>query len=144
MTAQKSTTHTLVERQLVIFQRPRSKVWQCRFSVDGRWQRASTNEYDLKLAKARAHEILVEANVRKKMNAAPITRFFKDVAKLAVQRMEKAIEEKTAKVMYTEYIAIINKYLIKFFGKYKVDNITFPLLEQFDSWRVQFASRSRC
>ena len=137
MTAQKSTTHTLVERQLVIFQRPRSKVWQCRFSVDGRWQRASTNEYDLKLAKARAHEILVEANVRKKMNAAPITRFFKDVAKLAVQRMEKAIEEKTAKVMYTEYIAIINKYLIKFFGKYKVDNITFQLLEQFDTWRVE-------
>ncbi len=38
--------------------------------------------------------ILIEARVRKKMNVAPITRFFKDIAKLAVQRMDKELDAK--------------------------------------------------
>lgn len=137
MSAQKNTTLTLIQRQLVLFQRPRSTVWQCRYQVDGRWQRESTQEYELKLAKEKAHELLVEANVRKKLKAAPITRAFKDVAKLAILRMEKAIEEKTAKVIYKEYIAIIESYLVKFFGKYKVDSITYTLIEEFNTWREE-------
>ena len=91
VTAAKITTHILIERQLVVYRRERSAVWQCRFSVDGVWQRTSTHERDFTLAKQRAHDVLVEANVRKKMNVAPITRFFKDVAKNAVLRMQKEL-----------------------------------------------------
>ena len=74
---QLATTHTLIDRQLVVYLRDRSVVWQCRFQVDGKWQRTSTNERDLAKAKARAYAILIEANVRKQMNVAPITRRFK-------------------------------------------------------------------
>ena len=70
----------LIARQLLIAQRERSSIWQCRCSIDGRWQRTNTGERDLEKAKLKAHELLMEANVRKRMNVAPITRCFKDVA----------------------------------------------------------------
>lgn len=137
MSAKKATTHVLIERQLVLYQRERSAVWQCRYSVDGRWQRSSTHQREFKLAKRKAHDILVEANVRKKMNAAPITRFFKDVAKNAVARMQKQLDAKHGKVIFADYISIIHRYLVPFFGKYRIDNIDYKLLEQFGHWRAQ-------
>ena len=66
VTAAKVTTHILIKRQRVVYRRERSAVWQRRFSVDGVWQRTGTHERHIKLAKQRAHDILVEANVRKK------------------------------------------------------------------------------
>ena len=137
MTEKKETTHILVPHSLVLFIRPRSSVWQCRYQIDGKWQRESTKQRDLDKAKAVAHDLFVEANVRKKLKAAPITRAFKDIAKQAILRMEKQIEDGDGKVMYKEYISIIEKYLIKFFGKYKVDAITHPLIEEFEQWRIE-------
>ena len=99
--------------------------------------RESTNERNLDDAKRIAHDLLIEANVRKKLNAAPITRTFKDIARQAIIRMEKLIADGDGKSMYKEYISIIEHYLIKFFGSYKIDNITHQLLEEFDAWRIQ-------
>ena len=137
MTEKKDTTHILVPNTLVVFVRPRSTVWQCRYQVDGKWQRESTNERNLDDAKRVAHDLLIEANVRKKLNAAPITRTFKDIARHAIIRMEKLIADGDGKSMYKEYISIIENYLIKFFGSYKIDNITHQLLEEFDAWRIK-------
>jgi len=83
----KDTTHTLIANKLTVALRARSSVWQCRYNVDGKWQRTSTGERDLEAAKARAHQLLIEANVRKQLNAAPVTRKFKDIANLAIRRM---------------------------------------------------------
>ena len=137
MSSKKTTTHVLIPRQLVVYLRERSVVWQCRYSVDGRWQRTSTNERDLDNAKQRAHDILVEANVRKKMNAAPITRYFKDIAKHAIARMQSELDGKQGKAIYKDYIGIINRYLIPFFGKYRVDSVDYKLLEQYSNWRAE-------
>jgi hypothetical protein len=63
MAEKKETTFVLVPHALVVFKRPRSMVWQCRYKVDARWQRESTKEYNLKKAKAAAHDLLVEASV---------------------------------------------------------------------------------
>jgi hypothetical protein len=43
----------------------------------------------------------VEANVRKKLKAAPITRAFKDIAKQAILRMAKQLEDGEVKVIST-------------------------------------------
>jgi integrase len=137
MSDKKDTTHVLIDRQLVIFLRPRSAVWQCRYQVDKRWQRESTGEHELDKATKRAHDLLIEANVRKKLNVAPITRYFKDIAKLAVQRMDDELNADNGKVIYRDYKIIIEKYLVPFFGKYKVDSIDYKVLELFNEWRVK-------
>ena len=84
----KQTTHTLIERELIVYRRERSNIWQCRFKVDGIWQRASTKHSDLKKAKVQAHELRIEAEIRRRSNLPVITRKFRDVARLAVERLE--------------------------------------------------------
>ena len=111
MSIQKPTTHTLVPRQLVVYKRERSAIWQCRFNVDGRWQRTSTGERDLEAAKAKAHDILVEANVRKKLNTAPITRRFKDIANAVVRKLKDEMKTGKAKPIYKDYITAIDNYV---------------------------------
>ena len=60
-----NTTHVLLENTLIIYQRERSNVWQCRFKVDGLWQRASTKQHDLIKAKDAAKRLMIEAEIRK-------------------------------------------------------------------------------
>ncbi len=135
MSEQRDDTHTLIARQLVVYRRERSAVWQCRYSVDGVWQRTSTNERNLKDAKKHAHKLLIEANVRKKLKQAPITRYFRDVAKNAVLKMQRELDSKQGKAIYKDYIAIAKKYLIPSLGSYRVDNIDFKAMEQFNQRR---------
>ncbi len=135
MTARKDTTHVLIERELLLALRPRSTVWQCRYCIDGMWQHVTTNERDLKLAKKRAHEILVEAKLRKKMQVAPITRRFRDVAKHTLKRMEKETASGNGKASYRDYTLAINNYLIPILGSYHVDNIDYQALQKLDEER---------
>ena len=133
MREKKETTHILIERQLRIYQRERSAVWQCAFNVDGRWQRTSTNERDLAKARKKAHEILVQANVKKELNVAPITRKLKDVANIILKQLEKDIKEQTAKPIYKDYVSILNKYIIPILGKYNVNNIKREALDEYEN-----------
>ena len=135
MTARKATTHVLIERELLLAQRPRSSVWQCRYCIDGMWQHTTTGERDLKLAKKRAHEILVEAKMRKKMQVAPITRRFRDVAKHSLKRMEKETASGNGKASYRDYTLAINNYLLPILGSYHVDNIDYQALQKLDDER---------
>ena len=115
MAQQADTTHTLMAGTLLVYQRERSAIWQCRFKVDGVWQRASTNERELKRAKEVAKKLLITAEIRKEQNMSVVTRRFKDVAKLAIAKMEQRLKEGTGKSAYKDYIPIINLYLIPAF-----------------------------
>lgn len=104
MSAKKESTHIISEGELVVYRRERSSIWQCRYKVDGVWQRASTKERKLKEAKEVAKSIKIRAEIRKHDNLPVITRKFRDVAKLAVQRMEQKIANGDGKVSYKDYI----------------------------------------
>jgi integrase len=136
MPEQKETTHTLIERELIVYRRERSQVWQCRFKVDGVWQRASTKESDLKKAKARAHELRMEAEIRKRSNLPVITRKFRDVARLAVERLEHEIAIGKGKRSYTDYIRVINDYLIPILGKKAITSIDYQALDELNEKRT--------
>jgi len=58
------TTHVVMARTLIVYQRERSAVWQCRYRVNRRWQRASTGEHELPKAIAKAHKMYITAEVR--------------------------------------------------------------------------------
>ena len=84
-----ASTHTLMERTLVVYRRERSSIWQCRLKVDGKWQRASTKETNLQKAKERAKELMITAEIRKKENLPVITRKFRHCAALAIEQMRR-------------------------------------------------------
>uniref|UniRef100_UPI004048BB3F tyrosine-type recombinase/integrase n=1 Tax=Polynucleobacter sp. TaxID=2029855 RepID=UPI004048BB3F len=137
----KETTHTLIERALIVYRRERSGIWQCRYKVDGVWQRASTKESDLTKAKARTHELRMEAEIRRRSNLPVITRKFRDVARLAVERLEHEIAVGKGKRSYTDYIRVINDYLIPILGKRSITSIDYQALDELNIKRAELMEK---
>ena len=135
MSAKLETTHIVTENELVVYRRERSSIWQCRYKVGGVWQRASTKERNLKEAKEVAKTIKLRAEIRKHDNLPVITRKFRDVAKLAVQRMEQKVANGDGKVSYKDYIRIITEYLIPILGNRLITNIDSTTLDYLDGTR---------
>ncbi len=141
--AEKSiTTHTLLEHALIIYRRERSNIWQCRLKVDGKWQRTTTNERDLNKAKEKAKELLVEAEIRKRSNLPVITRKFRDVARLAIERMEAEKKNNKGKVSYVDYQRVIAEYLIPILGKRSITNIDYTALDELDLKRIEIMGKA--
>lgn len=44
MSIKRKDTHQLIHRNLTLYQRERSAVWQCRYKVDNKWIRATAKE----------------------------------------------------------------------------------------------------
>lgn len=132
-----ATTHVLMSNELVIYQRENSSVWQCRYKVDGVWQRATTKLRDLAKARAKAKELMLEAEIRRRSNLPFITRKFRHVAKLAIDRMEQDVLAGRGKVSFADYIRVIDDYLIPFFGNHSITSITYALLDEFNTWRTE-------
>jgi hypothetical protein len=82
-------THIVVDNSLVIYQRERTSVWQCKYLLKGKWYRCSTREHDMTAAIRSANMILMEAHMRERFHVVPTSRLFRDVAKLAIKRMEE-------------------------------------------------------
>ena len=132
-----ATTHAIIPNALVVYRRSRSSIWQCRFKVGDLWQRASTKQRELKKAIQTARELMVSAEIRKRDNLPVVTRRFKDVAKLAVQRLEQDIKLGRGKVSYKGYLQIINDYLIPILGRCAVTKIDQQQLETLDDKRTE-------
>jgi len=111
VSAKNLTTHTIIDKRLLVYKRERSNVWQCRVSVDGSYQRVSTGTSDLAEAKEKAHELYLEAQFRKKNKLTPITRYFRDVAKHALNTIDKDLASDSGRAIYRDYKIIIEKYL---------------------------------
>jgi integrase len=136
MPEQIATTHVLMDNELVLYQREHSSVWQCRYKVDGIWQRATTKQHDFKKAKATARELMIEAEIRKRSNLPFITRKFRHIAKLAIQRMDDDTKAGKGMVSYKDYIRVINEYLLPFFGNYSITSVNYAVLDEFNTWRT--------
>lgn len=131
------STHVLMDKTLVLYRRERSGVWQCRYKVAGVWQRATTKERDIEKAKEQAKRLLIEAELRKRENLPVVTRRFRDVAKLAVQRLQDEQKNGTGKVIYNDYIRVINDVCIPYLGKRNITAIDYGVLTAFDKWREE-------
>lgn len=136
MPAKVESTHEVLPRKLIVYRRSQSGAWQCRFKVDGIWQRASTKETDLAKAKDAAHRLLIAAEVRKEQNLPVVTRRFRDVANLAIERMEQELKNERGKVSFNDYIRVIREYLIPIFGKRNITSIDVSVLDELDAQRI--------
>lgn len=130
------TTHTLMDRKLILYRRERSSIWQCRFKVGGVWQRKSTKESDFNSAQQVAQNLLIESEIRKKSNLPILTRKFKDVAKLTITRLDNDLKSGNGKAIYKDYIRVIKDYLIPILGRRNIDNIDYKALDEFDAQRI--------
>lgn len=124
-----------------LYKRARSSVWQATFKIEGHWVRISTKRKDLEKAKAEAKAKMVEYQFRQKHQLPVVTKRFGDVARLAIVEMKKALDADAGKKTYLDYIIVIERYLIPFFGKMLVTNIDYEKLREFDDWRAEKMGR---
>lgn len=124
MPEKRDDTHQLIERELVLFKRPTTAAWYCRYKIDDKWITATTKELDLKKAKKAAHQILMKAQVLKEQNLPVLSKRFSDVANIVIRGMEERIAAGHTVKSYQQYKRIANDYLIPYFGKMHINNIT--------------------
>jgi hypothetical protein len=132
-----ATTHVLMSNELVLYQREHSSIWQCRYKVEGVWQRATTKLRDFGKAKLKAKDLMMEAEIRRRSNLPFITRKFRHVAKLAIERMNTETMAGRGKVSFVDYERVINDYLIPYFGNHSITNVDYAALDEFGRWREE-------
>jgi integrase len=131
MAIKKESTHQLIYRNLTLYQREHSAVWQCRYKADNKWVRATTKETEYELAVIKAKDLLVEAEIRKRSGIPVVTKRFKDIAYLAIDRMERDLRGGLGKVIYKDYIRIIKEFFIPSFGQRLITNIDYDALQDY-------------
>ena len=127
------TTNVILPRELIVYQRGDSDVWQCRLKIDNKWMARTTKERDLDKAIDRAKRMFFEAQLRKESNLPVVTKKFRDIAKLTKQQMvdELANPKMKAPVSFNQYVKIIDDYLMPFFGNKNIDTITYEELDAY-------------
>jgi hypothetical protein len=79
----------------------------------------------------------MEAEIRKRSNPPVITCKFRDVARLAVERLEHEIAVGKGKRSYTDYIRVIIDYLIPILGKRSITSIDYQALDELNIKRAE-------
>ena len=130
-----SETISVLDGEITLFKRPNSQYWQSRFKLEnGQWHHASTGSDQI--AEATTRSIAIFETVKAKIsNGLPVTRrTFMRIAEdeLASLANLKNISNQTR----NDYIYIITNYLIPFFGRHQVDEITEEMVADFSSWRI--------
>lgn len=125
-----------VSSEITIYRRQRSAVWQCRFKLrDGSWHRLSTGCVDLDQARHSAIRLSEKWAMREELGL-PIKRpCFGTIARSVIEELKAADSCGQSKVVYRDYIAVIDRYLIPFFGQMTFEEITPQATANFDGWR---------
>ena len=79
-------THLILDGEVRVYRRERSKRWQAAFVIDGHTIRISTGKRDLAEAKEYARDTFLEYKFRHKNDLPVVTKKFSDVAKLAATK----------------------------------------------------------
>ena len=132
-----TNTHVVKPERIRLVRRDDSKKWQVHYKLDGikTWFRRASNTDDLDKAIAVAERMYMKAVFDVEEGRPVISRKFKPVAQLVLQRLEAEIKAGTAKPSFRDYVSAIKLYLIPFYGLYNVDGIKPSVISEFHTWR---------
>jgi len=85
-------THLVLDGEVRVYRRERSKRWQAAFVIDGHTIRISTGKRDLSEAKEYARDAFLEYKFRHKNDLPVVTKKFSDVARLTIADMRKQLD----------------------------------------------------
>jgi hypothetical protein len=126
----------LRDSEVVLFKVANSNYWQARFRIyTGKWIRFSTRRRNIDDARQIACDRYDEARYRERLGFTPLVKRFDEMAKCCVAEMRRDIAAGTGKKIYTAYIAVIETYLIPFFGQMYLTSITNKHIAEFEVWR---------
>ena len=124
----------ILDGAVTLTKRDDSSHWQARYKVADSWIRVSTKTKDLKEAKVVAHDSYLNAKFQLKNNLPIVSKRFDAIARLTKSKMQAALKAKQCKKVYADYVRVIDKYLIPFFGSHYITNISYSLIQQYSFW----------
>lgn len=126
----------LRDGEVVLYKRKRSKVWQCKYKLfNNKWVRVSTRKTTLDYAKQVANDLYDEARYRERLGLAPVQKTFAEIARVTVEELKRDIAAGTGKKIYVDYVSIIERYFVPFFGERHLQNIKHQNIAEFERWR---------
>lgn len=127
---------TILDGAIRLFKRSNSYQWQCRFKLDsGSWHQASTGSDQVAEATTRAIAIYEAIRIKVSDGLVIKNKNFKSLAFEVLDILAKQIVGKKGLHTFKDFKFVAERYLIPFFGKYQVSEITQQLIEDFESWR---------
>lgn len=134
-------TNKILDGRVALYKRDNSSEWQLKFKHNSKWIRATTKCKNITEAKTAAETIFFDYQVRIRNNLPIVNHTFKRVAESAIRSMQEALNNQHGKIVYKDYIFAINNYLIPFFGRKFINNITYADFLQFEKYRVDKMGR---
>ena len=126
-----------IHKRLRLDKRAGSDNWYARLTLpSGKRLIKTTKTDDLEAAKEVALRLYYEVDARIQNKLPATTRKFKDVARHAIQRMHTELEQGVGKQAYKDYIQVLNKWLIPYFGGTDIAKLDLAAMTTFDAWRT--------
>ena len=127
-----------IHKKLRLDKRAGSDNWYARLTLpSGKRLIKTTKTDDLEAAKEVALRLYYEVDARIQNKLPATTRKFKDVARHAIHRMETELEQGVGKQAYKDYIQVLNKWLIPYFGGTDIAKLDLAAVTAFDAWRTE-------
>jgi integrase len=127
-----------IHKKLRLDKRAGSDNWYARLTLpSGKRLIKTTKTVDLEAAKEVALRLYYEVDARLQNKLPATTRKFKDVARHAIYRMEAELEQGVGKQAYKDYIQVLNKWLIPYFGGTDIAKLDLAAVAAFDAWRTE-------
>ncbi len=127
-----------IHKKLRLDKRAGSDNWYARLTLpSGKRLIKTTKTDDLEAAKEVALRLYYEVDARIQNKLPATTRKFKDVARHAIHRMEAELEQGVGKQAYKDYIQVLNKWLIPYFGGIDIAKLDLAAVTAFDAWRTE-------
>jgi len=134
--------HALRDGEVVLYKRTRSRVWQCKYKLfAGQWVRVSTRKSVLEHAVRVATEMYDEARYRERLGLAPVQKSFADIARVTVEELRRDMATGTGKKIFVDYISIIERYFVPYFGERQLETLTHTDVREFEMWRDRQMTR---
>ena len=132
----------LRDGHVVLYKRENNPVWQMRYKLyDRLWRRVSTRHRDRDYAIRAACDMYDEAKFRERLGLTVTTKKFSAIARVCLQDLSAEIAAGIKLDTNKDYIRIINKYLIPFFGSYHLENINGEVMTAYEQWRNHLMKR---
>jgi hypothetical protein len=131
-----------VEDGLYIYLQRNSKVWLARFKIDGKWISRTTKQRMQTEAFKAALKVRTECEFKFKHGVAIQAKAFKDVAKLAIERMQSQPANTKGHASLVDYKRALERYHIPFFDRTHITSLDYEKLGQFDVWRAKKMGRT--
>ena len=131
-----------IDEGLYIYLQRNSKVWLARFKIDGKWISRTTKQREKRKAITGAIKVKAECDIKHAHGISIQTKAFKDVAQLAIERMQQQPPTAKGHATFNDYRWVLQRYHIPFFDRTHITSIDHAKLAEFDSWRAMQLGRT--